>query len=659
MIVVNYAARILTGTIVVFLLALCFGDVSSRWDERYRDALQGARDPIPVAQEMLLISGAIPVEPRRSDVPGAIEIMWTLVELRAERALLPQTWLDDDVSGGNTVSYDAELFSRIEEEFSRVDENITEFFEAIRIGAIPPDEAERFVEVLRELVADSNARIQDELRRRGESTTSPVVEMIEAFGTDRVSLELSDMGLSLPRYPSAEAFAIPPGRPEDDPGFRELPISTLHRYISGSNRLMTQLEGLEEAGYFDEVDPLRRSRVMRDHLRSLRRELYEEPTYARVTAWQDTVDRYISTVGEILTGNTQEALNPARDEYEELVTLREELMGELSGSFVILEDVAAPPAGEASQVFERATTANSILVGEHGRALRGWKRLVLLTVVGLGISIVLAPFRRGVVAALAPVALAIAPAVGAVLFIAGGIWVGPTALLMASGGAVGSGILVAGAVQHAAERALTGHGRDRLPARWTRRTHARGGLSRSDVGRRRAVIVVVAPDVRGEVPAVVLHSFHRAISRTITRHGGIVIGEDGLQVWAAFGARPPVDDTKLPRNIGVAVQKLVTEALPVGTPVRCGVEQGEVLFYVSPIGGYRATGPVVRVARRLSLLARKHHLRAVFGIDFVTAYGEEMSGNTARFEERGTLAVAATGDQRAFFTFTEIDRPSP
>ncbi|MEX2444872.1 MAG: hypothetical protein WD492_14825 [Alkalispirochaeta sp.] len=691
MIFVNLVARILAATVVSFVLSLLVGDASSSWDNSYRDVLVRVRDPVPVSRELLLVAGSIPVQPESGDDPGPVELMWLLAELGAERVLLPASWLPADLSATGGSESDSKVTSRLDEEFTRIDENIAELFNAIRIGSVEPSEAERFIEHLRQLVADSKARIQEGLSRKSGSSGVSAENVIDAFGSDRVAMELSDLGVSLPSYPSAVAIPIPPSEKSEDQQFRRLPFSSIRRYVAQANRFIARLSRLEEAGYFDEADPRNQPSIMRDHLRSLRTELYEEPTESRLAAWRHSVDRYFEAVGGLIDADMQHRLierletleatenldddsatqiramkqelettfATVRQEYAELIALRKELSQAVEESFVILEDEPVPTGG-VSEVERRAVTANSVLVGEHLYVPTGWNRTFLLTAVGLLIGIILAPFRAVIAVALSPAAFVLGAAVCAALFVVSDIWIAPVAVVTVTVGATGAVIVATGFSQGRVKRTLAGRAVDRLPWKRMSRTMLRGGLSKNETGRRRAAIVAVAPEVTGENRPAVLRSFHRAISRKITKRGGIVFGEEGLTVFAAFDTMQPGNDIGLAEHACAAVHELVLATFPAGTSVRCGVEVGDVVFYVSPIGGYRATGPTVTYARRLSQLARKYHHHALFGNSVITACGDdEAVGNPRHFQEQGKLAVSTTGDQYAFFSLTEIDRPAP
>ncbi|MFO8044151.1 MAG: hypothetical protein R6U25_13185 [Alkalispirochaeta sp.] len=689
MIFMNLAVRILSATVVSFVFSLLFGGSSSSWDDDIRDALLEVRDPVAVSQELLLVTGDIPTPANHAAGVAPVALLWTLAELGADRALLPTSWEAADLSVADAASLDSVVTTRLEEEFARIDENIAELFEAIRIGSIAPGEADRFVNELRQLVAESNIRVQRALDGDPGSAGDSVDEMIDRFGRDRVALELSDLGLSLPSYPAGEALPVPPGRADGDDQFRRLPYADLQRYVSEVNRLSARLVALEEAGYFDNADPQTRPRIMYDHLRSLRREFYQQPSESGLSAWREARNEYFQVVDRLIGPDTQARLAQrlerleaeedlddesaaqiaamqqeladsfavTRRQYAELKALRDELARIVGGSLVILEDEAGTEGGAEP----RAVVANSVLEEEHLYAPTGWNRTLLLTAVGLVVGMMLVPFRRGVAVMLSPIGWLLGASLFVVLFVTMGIWIPPLAVVVVLVGATGAVTLTAGISQGRGKRAIAGRAADRLPSRQLRRTLLRGGIGPDATGRRRVAVVVVAPEAKGAGAPAVLMSFQRAISRKVRKHGGIIFGEEGLTVFAAFEVGHAGKEDSAIHDVCTAVQELVSKTLPAATPVRCGVEIGDLAFYVSPIGGYRATGRAITYARRLAELARKHRVRALFGENVVSTDGDSHhpAGEMRHFQEQGKLVVSSAGERYAFYSLREIDRPSP
>ncbi len=666
MISLSLAIRIAAATVVSFALAVFVGTGTNSWDDAYLEALLRVREPVPVARELLLATANGAPQPDGHQEPRPVELIWALAELGAERVLLPPSWPAADTTGADSSHTAPELASRLDEEYALIDENIATFFEAIRIGSIDPKDADRFIEQLRRLVADSKARIRDDLRQKAGASDVSVEDLIGAFGSDRAGRKLSDLGVSLPSYPSALAVALPPRGDDGALDFRRLSYSSISRYISLTNRLDMRLSELEERGFFDETDPRERPSVMRDRIRSLRRELYEHPTEARAAVWRNAVDDYFETMAGLIDTDTQAPSSrfaAVREEYAAVVTLRNELSEAVGESFVILddaaadedtrasaEDVAVPAHRELTQGERRAVVANAALVGEHIVEPTGWKRALLLTAAGLIVGIILTPFRLPVAAALSPPALLLVAALFPALFLAGNIWVDPVAVVAVLLAAILASTIAAGLSQWSVERTVVGRATNRLPPRLLGRAIRRGDLPRTETGRRRTAVVVMAPTDSFEVDQAT--SFHRAISRKVRHLGGVVVGEEGSTVFAAFDA----DDARLAQRACAAAKEMVSATLPGGITVRCGVEVGELVFYLSPIGGYRATGRPITYARRLCGLARKHGLRAMFGDSVVGAC--RGGGEPRGFQEKGKLAAPTGRKPYAFYSLTKIDPPS-
>ncbi|MFW5827864.1 MAG: hypothetical protein ACOCU4_07220, partial [Alkalispirochaeta sp.] len=384
MVFVSFLLRVLSATAVSFLLAIVVGDQTSPWDEAYRTVLSRAEDPVPVAEELLVIEGPLPLQAQGEEDIAPGELLWTIAELGADRVLLPHSWGDTDLATISASESDAAVTSRIAGEFSRIDENIVELFDGIRLGSIAPGEADRFVAHLRELVAESTERVQEAVSQISGTSRRSVADVVAALGNDRVALELPQLGITPPGYPVA-------GAP-----LRRLPVSSLRRYRSEYDQFMTRMYALEEAGYFEQADPQEQPRVMGDYLRSLRRELYEGAPESSREDWESATARHLAVAGELIRRERQAALlerlealegeeglgdesaaqirsmkeelagvfAAARAEYAALMAIREELISAIDGSFVILEDGAHRSA--------RAAVANNALVGEQRSAPVGW-----------------------------------------------------------------------------------------------------------------------------------------------------------------------------------------------------------------------------------------------------------------------------------------------
>ncbi|HKK49477.1 MAG TPA: hypothetical protein VJ932_10285, partial [Alkalispirochaeta sp.] len=585
----NSLVRVLSATAISLVLALLVGDASSSWDGAYRDALSGFWDPLPVAEELLVIPGRIPLRPERERDIAPGELLWTLAELRVEQVLLPESWIDADLSAVAASRSHVAGMSRISAEFSRIDQNIVELFDAIRMGSIAPGAADRFVAHLRQLVAESEERVQDEYMVGAGTSRTSVAEVMQTLGPDRVAGQLSQLGIALPSYSAEEGFAVPLGSFTEDLPVRRLPFSLLRRYVAESERFMRRMVALEETGFFEGEDPRDQPSIMLDHLASLRMDLYEHPTESRLQTWSEAADRVFVVAGTLIGRDRQarsmerlevleatdelsdssaaqirsmkeelaRSFSAARSAYAALRAMREELGEAIAGSLVILED--------GSPRSRRVAVAHSALVGEHVYVPTGWNRTMLLAASGVLVGIMLAAFRRGTAIVLVPGAVAAAVASGGALYVFTNIWLAPTSVALVAFGAAGVVVAGAGRSHHRTQDVLTGRATERVPRRLLKRSTLRGGLPEGILGRRQAVIVVVAPDVKVEGDAVVLDSFHRAISRAITTSGGVVFGEEGLHVFAAFDAPPWGDQKRRSRSVSTVVQELVGETLPVGT----------------------------------------------------------------------------------------------
>jgi hypothetical protein len=421
---------------------------------------------------------------------------------------------------------------------------------------------------------------------------------------------------------------------------------------------------------------------MRDYVDAVQAEFLEEPTELRGEAWRDAMSEYLETVAQLISVDAEARLidrlttlagdaeldpeseahlqevraelsstfGALREERAALVALRAELADALTGSVVILED-------EIDGGDRRAVAVNSALVDAYAYAPIGRDRILLLVAAGLLAGLILAPFRFSAVVILAPLVILVVVALFPVLFLLRDIRVEPVSAVTVVVGAVAAAIIAAGVWQGWVERSLTGRGAVRLPRRVLRRALRRGALPVSELGRRRAAVIVVTLDERaGRGPKAVRFA-QREIARRVRRLGGIILGEEGTTVVTAFTASPGSDDAVLAHGACTAAERLAAATLPGGYRLRCGVEIGKVLFYLSPIGGYRATGRAIVYARRFCDLTGKHRRRIVIGETAVAACRDQR--DSAAFEEVGKLIVSAEGGQYRYFGLRETGPPSP
>jgi class 3 adenylate cyclase len=319
--------------------------------------------------------------------------------------------------------------------------------------------------------------------------------------------------------------------------------------------------------------------------------------------------------------------------------------------------------------------ANSVLVDKHLLAPIGWYRIFMLTAAGLLLAIMLAPFTVAKTGILAPALLILVSALFPALLLFGDIWFDPISVTTVLIGSTVASVVAAMVSQWSVERTLTGRAVYRLPSPLLKQAFRRGGLPNKARQRRSATVVVVAPVARFEPDAPGDRgreadepaSFHKEIARRIRKLGGVVLGEEGATILALFetpGATDHFLDGRrrsahagLARDACETAKELLSASLRGSYALRCGVDLGELMFYISPIGGYRATGPAITYARRLCVLARKHGRRVLFGEGAAAACGKGIE--EPRFREEGKLVLPGDRERYAFYSLTEIDPPSP
>jgi hypothetical protein len=149
------------------------------------DLLLSYRLPPPVSQEILLIETGTE-DPSESDIsdhiiePAALAtILLTMTELKGGALVL-----DAPILGGGTGEGEdgEELIRRLNGEFTLLSRNIRNLFNAIRVGAVAPEESDYFVEELVNLTDQGRERLISALDRRDEAGMDRLDRAAAVFG---------------------------------------------------------------------------------------------------------------------------------------------------------------------------------------------------------------------------------------------------------------------------------------------------------------------------------------------------------------------------------------------------------------------------------------------------------------------------------------------
>ena len=142
--------------------------------------------PAPaVSREILIIDSSITGQMLGDDIlePGAAtSLFYTMAELGARSLIIQVPILG--LSAGGTVG-EEEILHRFDEEFSILSRNIRNLFDAIRIGAVAPRDAARYVGELVELSERGKERLVSALVLRDELGVIKMEEAAAFFGYAR------------------------------------------------------------------------------------------------------------------------------------------------------------------------------------------------------------------------------------------------------------------------------------------------------------------------------------------------------------------------------------------------------------------------------------------------------------------------------------------
>jgi hypothetical protein len=147
---------------------------------RLYDFLLGLRRPPDCPREVLLLEMGESTGPREWDGLGIAEGLATMAELGARYAVFPSPGTLDSGGGGRAAG--ADLSSAIDEEFTRIDENVAALFDAIRLGSVPPKESPRFVAELLGTIEEGKARLLDEARGASQADRARLEAALRLFG---------------------------------------------------------------------------------------------------------------------------------------------------------------------------------------------------------------------------------------------------------------------------------------------------------------------------------------------------------------------------------------------------------------------------------------------------------------------------------------------
>jgi hypothetical protein len=150
------------------------------------DFLMSRRAPPRIDRSLLLVDTEDIIEPG-----SAVQLILTLIEMDAAALVIESPVLG--FSSGREG--EGEILYRFDEEFALLGRNIQNLFEAIRIGSVPPSEADRYVAELVELANRGKERLTLALVQHDEAGMARMERAAAAFGK---TLKAGDLRLPGP-----------------------------------------------------------------------------------------------------------------------------------------------------------------------------------------------------------------------------------------------------------------------------------------------------------------------------------------------------------------------------------------------------------------------------------------------------------------------------
>jgi len=141
---------------------LCLSGWGDRAGLGLYDILLRLRPAPERPRELLLVELDEATGSREWDGLGIAEGIATMAELGARYAVFPAPGTLDAAPGAKDAPSVPDLATAIDEEFSRIDENVAALFDAIKLGSVPPKESPRFVAELLDTIDAGKARLLDE-----------------------------------------------------------------------------------------------------------------------------------------------------------------------------------------------------------------------------------------------------------------------------------------------------------------------------------------------------------------------------------------------------------------------------------------------------------------------------------------------------------------
>lgn len=666
------ALRLLITVLAALLVALLLPSASpeivgSRLFELISQ-YKPAAEPFPA---VVLLEADPQIEPVEYSAEIRAELFLVLAEMEAEEAIV--TLSEEQPGATSMLNRKEDINNRLDEEFELIKDNVAALFEGIRYGSVRPQDAEDFIDELLDLIDNSGGRLRDDVLNSEAKSAAYLKKARGVFGEQQIGEDPVDLGYTFPEYKDVIVAAeFPPGEDIALP-FRRLPLRLVYKYKALEQELNLLLETMEEAGFFGGMRPELRPTILDDEVNAILSRLLDDSQELTKRNWLDAKKNYLKSVEALLTGDREteldegfaalltdeeiaeeqarriaelrqiiaETFTETRRVYAEFSHLRDLLFSELFGSCCII-GTAAEPGRNREDIWQEPTDAemaaahiHSVRLHRFNMILTAWKEKASLAGAGLIIALILGVLSLPLVFPIGFLVTA-ATAMGVILlYVNTGIFIHPLYVALVQGITMIASCIV-GLVQ--------------------RKT------PREKIVQKRCVVLAVRCLLREEQSAegdsvdgaLFLKDFHRAVTRGIKRHGGIVVGSIGTVVLAGFGT-PFNSDYRRRSNSTNHVQTAIRAAEYLsqkgsGIPAEpsFGVDIGDCYFFVSPVTGYSVKGKPAAYARILSELAMKYDCRILFTEEIRQEIKERRPTKKLH-----SVVEKTSGRQRAFYAFTD------
>jgi hypothetical protein len=331
-------------------------------------------EPVPVTGELLLIEtrlpkpelpAKLPVEPAQSglypddfvDPSLAASVLMTMTEMNAGALVIQTPVSEIPFPGGGDLRSAAaqanlpsgELRARFDGEFNLMERNIRNLFEAIRLGFILPEEADRYVGELITITWRGKDRLLQALLPGDRSGGSPFERASAVFGRVWIpgKADGKDLYFNSPPDWDGKVRRITPVITQDvtehvvyaalkdrlEPGsvdeqrpliffpvmeedFRRIPLALFIEYEEADRELFRLLSNAESQNIYTGLNPESHPGYLYEYARNMGEELLREPGDERKVRWITARTRYFQSLDDFLNGSSETKLV---DGYERMI----------------------------------------------------------------------------------------------------------------------------------------------------------------------------------------------------------------------------------------------------------------------------------------------------------------------------------------------------